>query len=188
MIPGDGYELRALEPSDAAAWKAGEDPEQMRWFEAPGPSPMENVIAAIHRWQAGWDDDGPVWQWGIWVEGQLAGGVELSARKDGTANASYVVFPHARGRGLAAGALRLATRWGLTHLCVPAVVAVIDEQNEASRRVAVRAGFTPDGPAEPWECSGTGAMLRYVARRPETVGGPASPVGDDRSCSRPGER
>lgn len=165
MITGDGFVLRALEPSDAAAWKAGEDPEQIRWFEAPGPAPMENIVAAIRGWQAGWEEDGPVRQWGIWVDGRLAGGVELRVRRDEKANASYVVFPHARGRGLASSALRLAAQWAFRHLGVPAVVAVIDERNAPSRKVATRAGFILDGPAEPWECSESGSMVRYVGER-----------------------
>jgi RimJ/RimL family protein N-acetyltransferase len=43
-----------------------------------------------------------------------------------------------------------------------AVVAVMDERNEASRRVAAAAGFSFGGPAEPWEYSESGVMLRYV--------------------------
>ncbi len=65
VLVGDGFGLRPLVLGDAATWKAGEDDEQIRWFEASGPALIENVIAAIRRWQAGWADDGPVRHWGI---------------------------------------------------------------------------------------------------------------------------
>jgi RimJ/RimL family protein N-acetyltransferase len=158
----DGVELRTLVLADAEAWKAGEDDEQIRWFEAPGPAPIENVIAAIRRWQAGWADDGPVRHWGIWRDDHLAGGVELRIRHDGRASVSYVVFPAWRRRGVATRAVRLASAWAFETLDVSAVVAIIDEQNTASRRVAERVGFVLDGLAEPWEYSETGVMARYL--------------------------
>ena len=111
VLVDDGFELRALVLADAEAWKAGEDDEQIRWFEAPGPAPIENVIAAARRWQAGWADDGPVRHWGIWRDDHLAGGVELRIRHDGRASVSYVVFPAWRTHGIAARAVRLASAW-----------------------------------------------------------------------------
>lgn len=160
--------LRPLEPEDAEAWKAGEDDEQRRWFEMPGPAPMENVVAAIERWRASWRDDGPVRHWGIWVDDRLAGGVELRVRdEDGRANVSYVVFPHARRRGVAAAAVRQAVEYAFADLGVPAVVAVIDPRNVASIAVAQRCGFRDDGPAAPWEYGETGPMVRYVLANPE---------------------
>jgi RimJ/RimL family protein N-acetyltransferase len=167
VLLGDGFVLKALVLSDAEAWKAGEDPEQTKWFEAPGPAPMSNVRAAIRSWQAGWTEDGPIRQWGIWSHDQLAGGVELRVREDGRANVSYVVFPFWRRLGLAAAAVRLVAAWAFEILGVSAVVAVIDEENVASRGVADRAGFQLDGLAESWEHSESGVMLRYVLHPPE---------------------
>ncbi len=162
VLVGDGFELRPLVLGDASAWKVGEDEEQIRWFEAPGPAPIVNVISAIRRWQAGWADDGPVRHWGIWSDDQLVGGVELRMRDDGRANLSYLVFPAGRRRGLALRAVWVASTWAFETLAVSAVVAIIDERNVASRRVAEQAGFVLDGPAEPWEYSETGIMLRYL--------------------------
>ena len=162
ILVGDGFVLRVLELADAEAWKAGEDPEQIRWFEAPGQAPLENVVNAIERWRLGWAKEGPVRQWGIWVEGQLAGGVELRQREDGKVNISYLVFPPFRGRGLGRKVTRLAAEWAFEHLPATAVVAIVDEANTASRRVAEEAGFKLEGRAEPWEYSESGVMLRYV--------------------------
>jgi RimJ/RimL family protein N-acetyltransferase len=127
---------------------------------------IDDVVRAIERWRAGWRDEGPVRQWGIWVRdgSALAGGVELRVRDDRRANLSYVVFPPHRRRGLATAAATLAARWGLEHLDTDAVVAIIDEHNIASRGVVTGAGFVLDGPAEPWEHTESGVMLRYVLR------------------------
>lgn len=162
ILAGEGFVLRALSPADAEAWKAGEDAEQIRWFEAPGPSPMENVAAAIREWQKGWALDGKVRHWGIWSGERLAGGVELRVRDERRASVSYVVFPEWRGRGFAAGAVRAVSEWATNGLGVTAVVAIVDERNEHSRRVAETAGFVLEGPAKPSEYSESGAMVRYV--------------------------
>ena len=153
--------LRALRLSDAPAWLAGEDAEQLRWFQMPAAS-LADVERAIERWNAGWRVDGPVRQWGIWVDDALAGGVELRVREDGRANVSYVVFPAFRRCGYATAAVQLAVAWGVTHLSVDGFVAIVDERNVASRRVAESAGFALDGPAEAWEHAESGPMLRYV--------------------------
>jgi RimJ/RimL family protein N-acetyltransferase len=154
---------------DAAAWQSGEDEEQRRWFELPGQAPFEDVVAAIDGWMSSWREGGPVFHWGIWVPADvLAGGVELRDRGDGRANVSYVVFPHARRGGVATQAVRTASQWAFEHLEVDAVVAVIDERNHASRGVAEKAGFVLEGPAEPWEYSETGPMVRYVLKEPSS--------------------
>ena len=169
VLAGATVLLRVLRPSDASAWHAGEDEEQRRWFEFPGPAPYATVVAAIDAWRASWRSGGAVRHWGIWTDdgATLAGGVEVRDRGDQRANISYVVFPHARRRGLAAAAVVLAAEWAFEHLPVDAVVAVIDPRNQASLGVARRAGFVADGVAEAWEYSETGPMLRFVLTRPE---------------------
>jgi RimJ/RimL family protein N-acetyltransferase len=158
-----------LSRQHATAWLAGEDAEIIRWFEFPRPSRIQDVEKAIVAWRESWLSDGPVRQWGIWFEGQLAGGVELRDRGDRRVNLSYVVFPQFRRQGLAVEAIRQATTWALAHLPVDAVVAVIDVANEASRAVAVRCGFAAEGPAERWEYDESGPSLRYVFPAPEAA-------------------
>lgn len=154
--------LRVLRPDDVTAWKLGEDDEQIRWFEAPGPAPVENIAAAIDTWRASWSTGDAVRHWGIELDNEIVGGVELRLRADARCNISYLVFPGARHRGIATRAVRLASAWALAHLARTAVVAVIDERNVASQGVATGAGFVLDGRAEPWEYSESGVMLRYV--------------------------
>jgi len=129
--------LRVLTVADAETWHAGEDVEQRRWFEFPGPAPFENVVKAITNWRDSWKIEGPVRQWGIWTvsDDSLAGGVELSNRGDGRANLSYVVFPNFRRRGLATEAIALASEWAFQAWNIDAVIACVDEQNVASREL-----------------------------------------------------
>ncbi|HMK13264.1 MAG TPA: RNA polymerase sigma factor, partial [Acidimicrobiales bacterium] len=70
--------LRVLALADAAAWLAGEDDEQLHRFQLPAAN-LADVERAIRRWQAGWSEGG-LHQWGVWVGGALAGGVELRVR------------------------------------------------------------------------------------------------------------
>lgn len=167
MISGDGFVLRPLSAGDALAWQAGEDEEQRRWFEFPGPAPLANVIAAIDTWRSSWASEGPVRHWGIWVQPDesLAGGVEIRDRGDRRANVSYVVFPPMRRRGLATRSVTLASRWAFAHLTIDAVVAIINEDDVASRAVATACGFAFDGIADPSEYSESGPMLRYTLDR-----------------------
>lgn len=162
VLVGERCTLPVLSLDDAPAWHAGEDEEQLRWFEFAGPAPFENVVRAIEDWRHSWERDGPVRQWGIWCSGSLAGGVELRDGANRSANVSYVVFPQHRGRGVAKEAVSLAAYWGFDHLAIDAAVAVVDEENLASRAVVEGCGFRLQGVADPLEYSESGAMLRYV--------------------------
>jgi RimJ/RimL family protein N-acetyltransferase len=173
VLNGPGCILRVLTVADAADWYRGEDEEQRRWFDFPsGPPPRFEVAVAgvkrcIESWRTAWRDGGPQHHWGIWTEDgrRLSGGVEVRVRPDRRGNVSYVVFPNARRRGLATLAVRLAAEWAFSHLDIVGLVAIVDERNVASRRVALAAGFALEGPAEPWEYSESGVMLRYAHSR-----------------------
>ena len=55
------------------------------------------------------------------------------------------VFPHARGRGVASQALRLAATWGLRQLGLRRVFAEAAADNQASIRAIEKAGFQREG-------------------------------------------
>jgi RimJ/RimL family protein N-acetyltransferase len=177
----DAVVLRVLDITDAAAWQAGEDEEQRRWFQFPAPAPLDRVEAAIRSWRASWAVAGPRRHWGIWVApgdradpgAELAGGVEVIDLGDGRARLSYVVFPDWRRRGIATRAARLATSWALDALPVHAVVAIVDARNVASLGVVRAAGYAFDGPADPSEHDEDGPMLRF--RYPAPGGSQQSP-------------
>jgi RimJ/RimL family protein N-acetyltransferase len=141
--------LRRVSMHEADAWKAGEDEEQIRWFEQPGPAPMENVVNAIRSWQESWENDGPVRHFGIRLADTdaLAGGVETRDLGEGRCNLSYVVFPEFRRRGLATRAARLALDYARREQgCDVAVIKLLPD-NVASRRVAAALGASPAGHA-----------------------------------------
>lgn len=159
---GPRVTLRVLTMVDVDSWHQGDDVEQQRWFEAPGPSPRESVVRHIRAVREDWAHSAGRRHWGIWRDGLLCGGVEVAARGHRNAYLSYVVFPASRRRGVAAESISLAAEWALANLPVDRVVAVIDELNTASRATAGRAGFTCEGAADASEYSESGRMLRYV--------------------------
>ncbi len=79
VLEGEAVRLRPLSLADVDEWMAGEDDEQIRWFEFPRPARREDVVRAIERWQESWISGGPVRQWAVCERstGQIAGGVEV---------------------------------------------------------------------------------------------------------------
>jgi RimJ/RimL family protein N-acetyltransferase len=57
----------------------------------------------------------------------------------------YVVAPAARGRGVAARAVGLLTRWGFSELALQRIELRIDPANEPSAAIARRAGYRREG-------------------------------------------
>lgn len=62
-----------------------------------------------------------------------------------TAGIGYWVVERARGRRLATRAVRLIGRWGLTHVGLARIEALVDPANGPSLGVAERAGFQREG-------------------------------------------
>jgi RimJ/RimL family protein N-acetyltransferase len=157
--------LRAVTLADVDVWMAGEDAEQIRWFEFPGPAPRQNVEQAIRGWAASWAAGGFVRQWGICEGGddRVVGGVEVHDLGGHEVNLSYVVFPPARGRGLATRAARLALGYAAADMGAAAAVLRVLEGNAASLGVARRLGAVESG-REPSERGGTFVVLRLALR------------------------
>ena len=163
MVLSDGtIRLRPLSLDDVDEWMAGEDEEQIRWFEFPGPAPRENVVRAIEAWMESWRNDGPVRQWAVCDRsGRIAGGVELRDLGAGEVNLSYVVFPPFRGEGLATRAGRLALGYAAATMGATAAVIKVLEGNSASVAVARRLGATQSGTA-PSDAGGTFQVYRLA--------------------------
>ena len=64
---------------------------------------------------------------------------------EGRATAGYAIRPSARGRGLAAHALRALTEFGFTLPLLHRVELYIEPDNRASRRTAERVGYLLEG-------------------------------------------
>ncbi|MEV6412003.1 GNAT family protein [Kribbella sp. NPDC051718] len=166
VLTGQRVTLRVLTMDDVDAWLSGDDEEQQRWFEAPGPAPRENVVRLVEESRNAWATSGPKRHWAIWMGDVLAGGIDIADRGQGSAYLSYVVFPAARRQGVAAEAILLVTTWAFATWPITRAVAVIDELNTASRSTAERAGFHFEAVADPSEYGESGKMLRYVLPRP----------------------
>ena len=161
--------LRRVRASDVDAWLAGEDAEQIRWFEFPGPAPRSNVERAVREWVDSWENEGPVRHWAITDagSGELAGGVELRCDEGTEVNLSYVVFPAFRGRGFARCAAMLTLGWAANVSWAGWVVLRVLEGNEASSAVARSLGASFVG-TEPSGSGGTFMVFRrQIATAPD---------------------
>jgi RimJ/RimL family protein N-acetyltransferase len=161
IVEDDVVRLRPLTLDDVDEWMAGEDAEQIRWFEFPGPAPRANVVAAIESWIQSWRSRGPVRQWAVCdaMNGDILGGVELRDLGGGDVNLSYVVFPPARRRGIAVRAAHLALTYAADEMHARAVVIKVLEGNTASIGVARRVGAVEVG-TEPSDRGGTFVVFR----------------------------
>lgn len=74
----------------------------------------------------------------------LLGAVGLRAfhTERASVEVGYWVAPGARGRGIAPRAVRLITSWALANLPLARIDLPLDSGNDASRRVAEKAGFS----------------------------------------------
>jgi len=139
--------LRRRRESDMTAiGQASQDRETRRRLNDPpltSESQRESVARAEQQWSAGTSapfviadatDDRPL------------GLVNLQFGDDAeVASLAVSVFPEARGRGVAAKALRLAADWGLRELGLARVAAEAAVDNHASIRALEKAGFQREG-------------------------------------------
>jgi RimJ/RimL family protein N-acetyltransferase len=72
-------------------------------------------------------------------------GVRWLEPDQGVVEVGYWVSPDTRGRGLCTRAVSLVSRWLIVDHGVERVQLRADEENVPSRRVAEKAGFTPEG-------------------------------------------
>ena len=124
-----------------------EDAETLRFTRVPVPTPPDFA----EGWLGAYEDgrrDGTREAFAI-VDG--AGdflGVALAPtieREAATVELGYVVAPAARGHGVATEALRLLTQWAFETLRAVRLELVISVDNEPSKRVAERCGYTREG-------------------------------------------
>jgi RimJ/RimL family protein N-acetyltransferase len=138
--------LRPLAVTDIASVEAALlDPEICRWFDNRGVTAREVVERAVARWQA---EDAA--EFAVLDAGECVGSLWLTLGADSRATAGYWLLQGARGKGLAAHALVLVSRWGFDELGVKRIGLLADPRNVASARVAARAGFQREGVLRCW--------------------------------------
>ncbi len=149
QVQGEGLVLRPFSPSDLpTVIEAFEDLEIVRWN--PGPPADEDSALAAADWMKHRNDrsDTSHRSWAVGgVGGELFGSLSLHKIDPVQADAEigYWLAPAARGRGRAAVAVRLATRYAFAELGLHRVHLLHAVENVASCRVASAAGFSWEG-------------------------------------------
>jgi len=121
------------------------DPDVLRYTRVPEPVPDHFAETWAGRYEAG-RADGTRQNFAILVDDAFVGIAVAPTidRDEQTAELGYVVTADARGKGVAAEALRQLSAWafgeGLVRLYL-----LISEQNPASKKVAARAGYRFEG-------------------------------------------
>jgi [ribosomal protein S5]-alanine N-acetyltransferase len=124
--------------------EAYSDPEIQRWHvrSMTEPEAMSWVVSWSERWAA---ETGA--GWAVVEQDRLLGRVGVSPLDltDGRGEAVYWVMPAARGRGVAPRALRAVTAWMFANVGLHRIELMHSTENEASCRVANKAGYRFEG-------------------------------------------
>ncbi|HJD84737.1 GNAT family N-acetyltransferase [Kitasatospora aureofaciens] len=132
----------------AAVTAAAADPEIARWNPLRDATDPAGAEAYLDRADARWAE-GSTASFAITdaADGALCGNVALrwSDRDEGVAMVGYWLLAAARGRGLATRATTAVTAWGVRTAGVRRIELYHAVGNEASCRVATRAGFPYEG-------------------------------------------
>ncbi|MER6069093.1 GNAT family N-acetyltransferase [Streptomyces sp. NPDC001817] len=145
---GDGLLLRPWQERDApAVFAAFQDPLMHQWHIKAADS-EEEVTGWIIQWRSGWEAEREA-QWAV-VEagtGELLGRVALREilLGDGCAEVAYWTVARARGRGVAVRATTTLSRWAFEEIGLHRLELSHATANEASCRVAAKAGFAAEG-------------------------------------------
>ncbi|MER6733312.1 GNAT family N-acetyltransferase [Streptomyces puniciscabiei] len=145
---GDGLLLRPWHARDAPAVHAAfQDPLMHQWHIKAADS-EEEVAGWITQWQQCWKDEREA-QWAV-VDADtdvLLGRVALREilLGDGCAEVAYWTVARARGRGVAVRATTTLTRWAFEEVGLHRLELSHATANEASCRVAAKAGFAAEG-------------------------------------------
>ena len=144
--PG-GLLLRPWEPSDATVFLAAYRDPDIRHWHTRQPASEDDVRAWFGRYRRDWaQEKGAHWavtRPGHAVLGRIAmGRMNLD---DGVAECAYWVLPAARGAGVASRALTAVSVWALGETGFHRLQVEHSTRNEASCRVAGKAGFLLEG-------------------------------------------
>ncbi|KIZ19552.1 GNAT family N-acetyltransferase [Streptomyces natalensis] len=140
--------LRPWGGDDAAmVQRAYADPEIHRWHSRHVAS-LEEARERIASFGRGWREERAAeWVVTAAVGGEALGRVALRWMdlQRGLAECAYWVLPHARGKGVAPRALTTLADWALDEVGFHRLELVHSDRNEASCRVATKAGFAGEG-------------------------------------------
>ena len=140
-----GLSLRPWEHADAPSLvRAYQDPDIHRWHaRSMSLAEAESWVEyELDRWE---QERGC--GWAITRAGSLLGRIAIGgvALDEARAGVSYWVMPEFRGQGVATLALGVIVDWAFDHVGFHRLELDHSTENEASCRVATKAGFVPEG-------------------------------------------
>jgi RimJ/RimL family protein N-acetyltransferase len=170
----DGFVLRLPTEGDIDALvRFGDDPDiaETLWVPIPTPCSRAEAQERLQEFIDGWSGRstfGPTFVVADTSSGEFVGVVFLRPREDAAVSIAYGTAPQHRGRGIATRVLQRTSCWCLEDLHAARVELLIDQGNDASCRVAEKAGFEFRG-VRRTEVPGTGEQyddLLYVLEPP----------------------
>jgi RimJ/RimL family protein N-acetyltransferase len=139
-LEDDVVRLRPFEDGDVPAIAAAcQDPEIPRWTAVPSPY----TEADARQWLE--SDEEESFAVVDKQSDELLGSIGVRYFDGGIGEVGYWVKREARGRGVATRALGLIARWALVDKGLGRFQLRADVANEASQRVAEKAGFVREG-------------------------------------------
>ncbi|HEV7846309.1 MAG TPA: GNAT family N-acetyltransferase [Thermoleophilaceae bacterium] len=140
--------LRGWERGDAPAVTAAcQDPQIPRWTVVPHNYTERHARDFIHGANGDRAAGRELALAIVDADDRLLGALGISnfAWTDLKAEIGYWMAPEARRRGIGARATRMLAEWAITTLGLERLELLANPENEASQRLAVRAGFTREG-------------------------------------------
>ncbi len=142
-----GLRLRPWRVEDADDVFAALRDDEVRLWNGFGEVTLEDVGVWLTR-RMNWSS-GTHASWAVEHErtGELLGSVSLHSidRAHGDAQIGYWTVPDARGRGVATNVVDAVSRWAFERLPVDRIELCHAVENEASGRVAAKAGYRLEG-------------------------------------------
>ena len=145
--------LRPWVPDDApAVFAACQDPLIARFLPIPQPYTEADARSFVETRRLDWETADER-SFAILDAGsnELLGSIARHGPCGHRATFGYWLAPQARGRGAATRALRLITDWTIATTPVIRLDLYTDVENDASGRVAERAGFVREGVRRAWD-------------------------------------
>ena len=152
--------LRMFSAEDAPWIQAACDRPEMARFVPVLPSPytLADAEAFVRYAENAWEQ-GSSAPFAITTTGnEPLGSVEVHPKSTDASHAGvgYWLRPEARGRGAATEAVRLVSAWAFDELRIERLSLITDPANEASMRVAERAGYLREGLLRAWHPTRSG--------------------------------
>ena len=147
----DDLVLRPWVAADAPQVVAAFADPDIRYWHMRAIDDEDEALAWIDGWKQQWDDE-VAGNWAIVRQGAdgteqvlVQGGLRCVDLFEGWGEITYWVVPAGRGTGVATRAARVLARWILEDLGLARLELMHSTANEASCRVAGKAGFVAEG-------------------------------------------